>query len=102
MGSGTDIGILVTVMMIMLMMGAFLPFIEAGLSSTQTTTSESNAVLESAGQDVSTLNIISSIAGMFFWDFGLRYIVLFFPLTIFITVMKLTFYVILFKVLRGS
>lgn len=97
MGQGTDIGILTTIFFIFIGLGVTLPFINATFSDTTTTTNTEG--LESAtGQDVTVLGIIGSIAGMFFWTFGTLHPVI----DAFFVVVRIVFYVILFKVLRGS
>ena len=101
MATATDIGLLTTIIFIMFAVGGTLPFIEEQFNET----GESAAIdriLFLTGQDTSILGIIASIAGMFFWDFGQRFFFTFFPLVLFFTGIKVVFYVILFKAIRGS
>ncbi len=98
MGQGTEIGILITIFFVMISVGVVTPLIEAQFSPSQTSTDVQGQVADT-GQETSPSGIVFSIAGMFFWDFGQRFITTFFPLFIFFTALKLGFYVILFRVI---
>lgn len=97
MGTGTDIGILTTILFIFVGLGLILPFIHAGLDSDETNI-DTDGIESAVSQDVTILGIIGSVAGMFFWTFGSL------PIIIdgFFVVIRIVFYVILFKVIRGS
>lgn len=97
MGVGTDIGILTTIFFVFIGLGVTLPFINATFENASTEFNTEG--LESAtGQDVTILGIIGTVASMFFWTFGALHPII----DAFFIVLRIIFYVILFKVIRGS
>jgi len=69
-----DIHIVVSIMAFFILLGTFLPFVQAEFNATETAYSGESIIsaddLGDAGSDVSAFDVIASILKMFFWTFG--------------------------------
>ncbi len=99
----SDTGILLTIIIIFVTLGAILPFVNASFGQAQTDL-QTSGIEFATGQGfddesaVSIGKIVTSIFLMFFWTFGLLPILL--EALIFVP-LRITFVILLFKLIRG-
>lgn len=92
-----DTGILIGIVAVLLVTGTLLPFINSAFDDNETTFNTDGIEQDIAQNDIKTITFILSITSMFFWTFGL----LPFWIDLFFVILRIAFYILLYRAFRG-